>query len=236
MATSSTYIETVTANKLFRSILRVLGVLGIGAEPAPEDMTVIREATNFWLLQQNGRSSGARPGKMMWTRERGTLTLSTSSNTYSLAPSGGDLAIQIPSQIISILYRDSDGIDTRLDPMTHEEYEELTDKDVSARPRGYYYEKRLSDGKLYLDSTPDTADSLVITYKQPLEIITANTNEFDVDPSWYRLMKFEVALDAAVDFEISNESFSKIDSRAKDARNLMNSFFPNNEPVRFSPA
>ena len=138
MATSGVYTITVTGHALFTRVLKELGVLGAGATAKSADITDIKETCNYWLLSLNGQPNTLRPAEMMWTRESGTLTLSTSSASYDLKPSGGDLAVQIPSAIHSVLYRDSDGNDSPMDSMTWDEYQAIYDKDGTGTPQKYH--------------------------------------------------------------------------------------------------
>jgi len=236
MATSSTYTITVTAATLIDDILEELGVLAPGASAKAADVTTVKQRLNYWLLQQNRKPNAVSPGEMMWTRESGTLTLSTSSASYDLKPSDGDLDIQIPERIHSIQYRDADDNDTDLDPMTWDEYNSIYDKDGTGTPQKYHYQKRTDTGKLYLDVVPDTANSLIVNYQQPLEIISATTNEFDCDPAWYMAMIFNVGYFCTGPFSTPYDRTVDIKNKAVETLKTVDSSSPDDGELCMRPA
>jgi hypothetical protein len=237
MAASGVYVITKTGTEVFTEILQLIGKLGIGTVAAPEDLDIVKARGNEWLLQLNGPSNELRSGEMMWTRESATLPLSTSSAEYDLKPTGGDLDIQVPSEIISISYRDSNGTDTPLESMTFREYGAIYDKSADGQPSRYYYEKRLSEGKLILDYVPSIADSLIIRYKQPLELIDSYVNEFDIDPAWHRAFLYNVAIDVCPFFDINvdDPKFKTVVTLGAQALTVVNSFSPNSDKLQMRP-
>lgn len=238
MATSGVYDMAVSGTEMFTDILQFLEVYGVGRTPKPEDFNVVKRCFNRWLLLQNGPENPHRTGSMIWLRESATLTLSTSSADYDLRPSGGDLAIQIPYHILNIVYRDSYGNDTPIAPMTKREYDEISDKDASGQPQRYYYEKRLDTGKLYFDYVPSSADSAIITYKQKIELIDDYTNTFDLDPSWYELAIYRVAIRVGPFFGLTLEhpKMKTAIVLGKESAEIVDSMFPDNEPTQMRPA
>jgi len=236
MATSGTYSITLTAQTLFSAVLEELGVLDAGGSGKTGDIATVLQRANFWLIQQNGRPNAIRPGAMMWTRESGTLTLDITTASYDLNPTTGDLAIQVPSHIHSILYRDADDNDTPMTPMTWDEYQAIPDKDGTGTPQRYHYRKDLANGELYLDVVPDVANELIINYKQPLEIISAVGNEFDVDPSWYLTMLYNIAYQCTGPFQLAGDKVADIRQKAVESMAVMNSFFSDDKEFNMRPA
>ena len=234
MATSSTYTITVTASDLFTKVLKELGVLAAGAAAKSADIDDVKDTANYWLLQQNRKPNAVSPGEMMWTRESGTLTLSTSSAEYDLKPSG-DLDIQIPERLHSVLYRDADSNDQPLKWMSWDDYQAIYDKDGTGTPQEYHYQKRIDTGKLYLDVVPDTANSLIINYQQPLEIISGTTNEFDCDPAWYLAMLFNIAYFCTGPFAVPADKEASIKAKAQETLAAVNTSFPNDKGICMRP-
>ena len=239
MATSGVYAVTKTGTTLFTEVLQAMGKLGIGVTAPAEDIEIIRNRCNNWLLLQNGPNNLYRVGNMMWTREIATLILGTTTNLYELKPTGGDLDIQVPSEISSVVYRwTDDDTDYPLKTMTQREKDAISDKDQSGTPTKYYYEKRIDVGYLYFDYVASEAAEALINYKQPVEIISSVADEFDVDPSWYEAMVWNVALFSAPFFEIhaGSPKFETISAMAKATMEIINSFFPDNEPIQMRPS
>jgi hypothetical protein len=239
MATSGTYAITMTASSMITKILQELGEVASGDTPESNDTDIVLDKINLWLLQQNGPNNTMRSGDMMWTRETGTMDLDTTKIEYDLKPSGGDLDIQIPNELLAVYYRDTaDDTDTLLESMTLKEWSKINDKDAVGKPGRYYYEKRLDTGKLTLDYKPEDDDELIIHYKQPLEVITATSETFDIDPSWYRALLYNVAVDCASTFGVgaNNPRFQTIMMLATQSMGMVNSFFKNSDPIQTRPA
>jgi hypothetical protein len=235
MATSGEYTITVTAASLINRILKELGVLAPGASAKAADVTDVKETLNFWLLQQNRKPNAVSPGEMMWSRESGELTLTTSDAEYDLSPTG-DLAIQIPERIHSVQYRDADDNDQDLEWMSWDEYNSIYDKDGTGTPQKYHYQKRTTTGKLYLDVVPDTANSLIINYQQPLEIITETTDNFDCDPAWYLSMVFNVAYLCSGVFAVPLDKTVDIKNKAIETQKIIDSASPDDGDLCMKPA
>ena len=238
MTTSGTYSISFTAGQIIDMILMELGVLGASQSANGADSDLVKNKMNLWLIQQNGLNNVIRSGDMMWSRETATITLETTKYVYELKPSGGDVDIQIPSEIIAAVWRDAtDDTDIPLSAMNLREYSELNDKFQSAQPLRYYYEKRLDVGNFYIDCYPQSAEEIVIWYKQPVELITTRDETFDLDPSWYRALLYNVAKDCAGPFGLGIDSpiYQGIASNAAESMLILNSFFPNNHTIQIRP-
>ena len=232
MTTSSTYTVTVNAEKMAKAISRI--VWG-EPDPQPERLDEIIEAINFWLFQAKEPKSAISPGDFLWQRETTDITLS-SKISYDLKPSGGDADIQIPLEIITANLKDTDDNETPMSDMDLFEFQSITNKTSTGTPQRYYYERRLDTGKLYLDVVPaDTTDVIDIVYLQPFEVITATTQTFDIDSNFYRLMKYDIALDMAPESRMDGETFNMAMSRRNEAKAIVDSVSPENSNEYFEP-
>ena len=71
---------------------------------------------------------------------------------YALKPSGGQAAIQIPSEILRVaLKKTSTSDEQALRPITMEEYRAIANKAQTGTPTMWAYKKRLVQGTLYVD-------------------------------------------------------------------------------------
>ena len=236
MATSSTYTLTITGQQMATDILRVVGAIEYDESADSDQTPIVLRATNFWLLQKKSGPHSLNPGQKMWTRETIDLTL-TATAEYDLKPSGGDADIQIPVEILTATLKDTDGNETPLDPMNLEEWQSISLKTQVGTPGRYYYERRLDTGKFRLDYVPsDITDVIDIVYRQPLELVTNGAHEFDVDNSWYRAIKYNVALDVAPEFSQTDPNrISQIQRLATDAMIGIGAFEPEESNAFFEP-
>jgi hypothetical protein len=229
MTTSGTYTLSKTANQLVTAILRWLGYLAAGNSPTPQEKADVIDHINYWLLQQKGPEHVGKPGQMIWLRETASLTLVQSQYLYELKPSGGDLDIQIPVDLLSVVLRDTDNVDTSLSRKTFGEYQLIADKTATGTPIYYAYEKKLAVGNLHIYEAPDATAAnytLELVYRQPIEVITAGTETLDIEDFWYRALIFNVALDVAPLFEVEVSQLHI--NQAKEATAAMNTFYPEN--------
>lgn len=240
MATSGTYTETRSATTLILDAHLDLGI----ADPSAGLTTVLENRgirkLNDIINQLKGPPNKLLSHMKMWQRERVSITLDSTKNSYSLKPSGGDEDIQIPEEIESVLLQHtSSATDTPLPQMNLTQYEALPAKAAAGIPQMWYYEKRLTDGKLYIDCKPSSsvasAYTLEAVYRQPLEIIVAGTNELDAPNSIFRMLEYQLALDLAPGLNIHGEKFSELQTLRNEATMLANSFEPEDVDVYFEP-
>lgn len=196
MATSGLYTLTVSALSLMKNSYLNIGAIALNETVSGAKAKLAREGLNAIIKLWEGPPNFIQRGQKMWQRETGSLTM-TAKNKFSLKASGGDLDIQIPLEILTaVLRHTSSAVDDPLTPISLLQYQELSNKSAVGSPQKYYYEKRLTEGLLYLDCIPSAsmiADyTISLVYRQPLEIIDDNTDDFDIEVSY--LLALEMAL------------------------------------------
>jgi hypothetical protein len=227
MATSGVYTYAPTAQEICNDILAWLGVIGEGEAANHDQVQTIIRAINIWVAQYSGPNSVGRPGNIMWQRETGSINLTQGDYLYTLKPSGGDLSIQVPVDILLAYVRDSDNADLGMHPITRDKYEAIPNKTEPGTPYFYHYEKRLDVGNLYVYPAPDATAAgyyLRIIYRQPIERITSGSQELDIEEYWLRAIKFNVAIDVSPVF---GADISQLQADlASDAKSMINTFYP----------
>ena len=227
MTTSGIYIITQTFTQLLTDALVDLGVLDVDESPSANQLAAGIRKFNGLLFQLKGPKTHFLSSERGWTRETASLTPSASKATYSLQPSGGDLAVQIPTEILAVLMRNTaTSSDTPLTYMTHDEYRLIPNKVAVSTPTRWYYEKRLSEGLLYLDSycSADIVSGYTfqITYRQPLEVVTDGTQTLDIPPEWNRAFEWNLARELAPGFTIDEKTWTRVVSLANEAMGVAN--------------
>jgi len=237
MTTSGTYAITITATQMCAAIYRTLGIIAAGQAPDAQQTQDAIQAINMWMLQQKGPENASRPGQMMWLRETDELSLNEGQFLYELKPSGGDLDIQIPTEILSASLRNEDDEDTLLTPMTRASYELISDKTGYGSPIRYCYEKMLDVGNFYLDQAPDETAAeytIRIVHRRPIEVITAGSETLDVEDFWFRSMKYNCAIELALEYGM--EPSNTLIALAAESKALVSTFYPENvEDIFFQP-
>lgn len=222
MTTSSTYVVTLTATQLVTDALVDIGILDVDESPSANQLASGIRKLNGLLFQLKGPTSHFLPSQKPWLRESVSVTPSASSVSYSLKPSGGAANIQIPTEIISVLLRNtSAATDTPLREMTSAEYLAIPSKSETITPTRYYYEKRLSEGLLYLDGkcSSDIVSNytLEVTYRQPLEIVTAGTQTLDLPDWWNRALEWMLAKEMGIGFTIDDATWKRVVANADES-------------------
>lgn len=193
MALSGTTTFSVTAGKLCADALETCGLLALGETASGDLAAMALQRLGYLLKTHSGPTNPIYKNVKLWQRTRATLTL-TAANYFDLQPSGGDLDIDIPVEIISASLRDSAGTDTPLAPMTLAEHEAIADKDQESTPGRYYYERHRDYGRLYLDCTPDdTTKTIELVYQKPLDDVSSTANDIELPQERYLAMMLELA-------------------------------------------
>lgn len=187
MATTDTYTYTATAGDLIDDALRMLGVLEEGKTASADQLSDALPSFEMYL------KSLSKYGLNLWTitneGESETLVASTGSYTTD------NKALKI----LECVFRDSDGNDTVLIPLTRQEYWNLNDKDQTGQPTQYFFDPNSqANSTIYLWPVPDSnnagsGETIEIVYQQLLEDITATTNNIDVPVEWLETIKYGLA-------------------------------------------
>ncbi|MFW9927775.1 MAG: hypothetical protein ACFFD1_00100 [Candidatus Thorarchaeota archaeon] len=84
------------------------------------------------------------------------------------------------------LYDVTTGRETKIDPMSRDEYFDFTDKTIDSQPNRYFYDPLLDNGILYVYPRPTTLTEIIkILYHEPLEDMDSATDDFDLPSEWY---------------------------------------------------
>lgn len=83
MAVPTTNTFTVTRDDIISAALRVMGVIGVGESPIPEDFTNCSQALNIMI------KSWAKKSIPLWVVEKVTVPLITNVSVYPLGPTAG---------------------------------------------------------------------------------------------------------------------------------------------------
>lgn len=235
MATSGTYTLTTTVSHIISEVLEHAGAIEAGETVDSNDSASVMRSLNYLLFQMNQDETMSQSGMKMWTRERSDLTL-TAKISFDLKPSGGDLDIQIPTEIIGAKLKDTDDDESAMQPMSFAEYNAIANKTDTGTPSKYYYEKRLDTGKLYLDCVPsDTTDVITLTYRQPLEVLTATTEELDIENYYIRALIYNAAVDVWPKFNPGKEVTRTLAGLAEQSMKAAQRFNPSNTVLFFQP-
>lgn len=87
MPSSGTVTFSVSRDDIIQNAMKIICELAPGESPTASETTDCAMFLNMMVKQWQGTADFA-PGLKMWSRKRGNLLLSTSTNSYSLGPAG----------------------------------------------------------------------------------------------------------------------------------------------------
>jgi len=126
-------------------------------------------------------------------------------------------------------------MDTPLKPITRDQYDAIVDKSASGDPTQYLYERRTNTGLLTFNTVPsDASKTIIITYRQPIEIVNAASNNLDFPDYWYRAIVYALARELAPIFG-AMKNIQIINGFYQEAMALVDSFEPETLNLYFEP-
>ena len=153
-----------------------------------ESPTTAQTATGLISLNNMITMWGAEGLLYSWVSESFTVT-TTALYTYG---SGGTWDSARPLDILQMYLKDSDGYDHYVRRMSSREYNAITNKTFSARPKKFYFVPEYSLAKVIFDSEPDTTYTAYVEAKKNFTTFatvgsTANMPAECIEPLIYNL-------------------------------------------------
>ena len=197
---SYNYTQSVSRADVIEAAYKAIGMVAKGDDPSANETADAVVTLNLMLKSAQGPPSYWARGLKLWKRERIEVTLVADQVSYSLKPSGGDEDVEIPIRILSALRRNSSDEDTPMEQINLAQYESIPSKSAEGSPSKFYYERRLTEGKLYLDCAPaDTTETVELVVQYPLNDMDAAANTFDFPPEWFEAVKYNLAVRLAAE-------------------------------------
>ena len=144
MASSGKNFYSLTAGSLITDSLRTLGAIEEGGSATTAQIADALPAFEMYL------KSLTKYGLNLWTVQEEHVPIVPDKTEYIAGEPNADVLASdhFPKQdffnrftsISDILYRDTDGNDTRLRGLSREEYYGITDKDTAGEPTQYYFD------------------------------------------------------------------------------------------------
>lgn len=170
-------------------------------------------ATSIQIASATGMSNAdnigivLNDGSIHWATISGApSTTTTIASGLTSAASSGNVVfayttkINRPQRIISAYRRSISGQDTPIELIARSDYAELSDKSTEGKPIQAFYDPQLTNGTLYLWSTPDLATDVVrFWHSRPLEDFDSATDNPDFPIEWGEALIYGLA-DRLCDF------------------------------------
>jgi hypothetical protein len=109
---------------------------------------------------------------------------------------------QRPLQLIEVRLVRGDGSEIPLEIVSRAEYMALNDKDATGTPNQVYYDKQLTNGKLYVwQACGNVKEYIKFTGKYPVEDFDAAANTADFPQEWFEAITYNLAIRLAPQFD-----------------------------------
>lgn len=151
----------MTISDLITTALKKIGVLAPGETASSEDFADALAELNRML------KSWSADGINLHYRVEESFALTAGDGSYSIG-TGGDFSTARPNEIEQAFIRDSGNSDHQLKIRPMVEYWGLGNKSASSRPSRLYYDPTYPTGTIYLNTLPDTVETLHIVSQKPL--------------------------------------------------------------------
>lgn len=213
MATSGTTVFTVTANDIITGALRLTGAFGAGDVIPTEDVNNAMQGLNIMV------KSWQTLGYELWTVKTLVLPMEAGITSYQIGPSAtgtGALVTDRPLRISQAFIRENaDNIDTTLSILSRQEYEQLGAKSSQGIVNSVFYDPQLTNGVLYVYTTPsDALRSVHLIAQRPIQDFNATTDNPDFPQEWYQALKWGLASELGLEYGIPMDVMTRIDERA----------------------
>lgn len=232
MTTSGTALFTVTRDQIINAALRSLKVISAGGAGTTDDITDCAFSLGLILNTLN------TDGYMRWLYQTITVPFVAGQASYTIAESSADVTAFRPVRIAHAFRRDSSTPPNDVDmaQLSRQEYDMLTPKTIEGVPTQFYYDPQLTAGVFYPWPVPsDTTYSARLCIQRPVQDITASTQNFDVEREWYLPLRWMLADEVGLEYEVDLPTLNVVSRRAEYWRNRLADFSQEGGSVYFQP-
>lgn len=180
-----------TAQELIKSSMRLLGLIEVGETPPDDELQDVLSALNSML---DGFSVDRH---LIYARTDEGFTLTSGTGSYSMG-TNTTRAIKIEHAFV----RDSSNIDTPLEVVNKDRYNDIVDKTVQGRPYCLMYDPQYSLSEIHVHPIPDDAYTLYTDSWKVLTSIALLTTTIAFPPGYERMLKYNLAIEIAAEFGV----------------------------------
>lgn len=185
-----------TARDLITRTLKLMKVVGEGQSPSDEQaddmLDTLNDMIESWSLSES----------MIYTETKEEFTLTANDGDYTIG-SSGNFNTTRPTSIIAMTIRLSPNDETVVEPMSAEEYANITSLSVSGRPKYYWYDKNYPLGLIRFDCLPDSAYTMSLTSLKQWATISTLDDVLSVPVGAMRMLRYNLAVEAADEFGVA---------------------------------
>lgn len=181
----------MTVAQFLRSSLRLIQV----TNPTAAELNDALEALNLMLSDWSTSSLGIHK------LTRVTFPTVARNGAYNIG-TGATIDTTRPNKIGISFCRDM-GQDSRIDPISAEDYADIGDKSIESTPLKLYYEKTYPLGVVFLWPVPDKVYDVFLYLHSPLASYSSISDDLNLPPEYHTAIKYNLAIAIAPEFGTS---------------------------------
>lgn len=186
----------MTVNELIRKSLLLIGAVSTGenlsADEAADGLSSLNDMLDSWSTD----------GLLIPANTIEEFTLTPGQASYTIGVSG-NFNTANPQVIDEARLKDVSGTAFELPMQIYNitEYADIVQKTIStAQPEALYFQRGTPLSTIYLYPVPSAANKLVLYSKKALSNFTAVTNSISLPPGYQRALRYNLALELAVEY------------------------------------
>lgn len=228
MATSGTYDFAMDRDSLIKAALRLTGRFSPQDVIPPEDMNDVAQALQILCKAM------VIDGLPLWCVETEPVTLIPGQAEYDLSALTG---MPLPPRILDCYLRDPTGNDVTIEIVSRYDYDTLGQKLSPGIPNQIYYDPQLNAGKIITYNVMDRPDyTLMVVYQRQIQDINLATENPDFPQEAYRMLKWNLADEIALDYQTPPDIRSEIGAKAFKYKEDFFAFEQEAASVYFTPS
>jgi len=206
MATSGTYSFLMVGNDLISAALRLTGRFD------PYDTIPSTDMTNGLQALEILTKELAIEGLPLWKVETFPIPLLQGVASYNLSTITNST---LPLRIMQCFIRDSAGNDVEITLESRYDYNLLGQKLTQGVPNQGYYDPQLAGGTLTLYDVPqDATRTLYVVVQMQMQDNTGGSFNPDFPQEAYRMLKWCLADELAIEYDVPAQKRSEVAGRA----------------------
>jgi hypothetical protein len=232
MATSGTYTYSIQRDTLIQATFRLMGVFNDDAPPPSSDINNAAQALNLMIKDWMSR------GYPLWTVTDVTLPLVVGQTQYLCGPGNVSTPFRPLRLTYARLHYTTSGLEVPLIQLSRQEYDMLGNKTNAGTPNSYYYDPQTTNGILSLYLPVDSSNqpnTVIITCQRPIQDMTSFDNDFDFPIEWLNAIKYGLAAELSLEYDIPPQKSQMLIGRAEKHLNDMLDWSQEEASTFFTP-
>lgn len=227
MATSGTYSFAMTRDDIIGAALRITTRFSADDSIPAGDVTNCAQALNILCKEM------VTDGLPLWCVKEYTIPMVTGQAVYNLSTATG---MTLPVRVLDAFLRDSTGNDVGLILTSRYDYDTLGQKTSQGAPNQYWYDPQLGAGTITLFNVPaDSTSNLHVVIQRQIMDINLATENPDFPQEAYRLLKWCLADEIALEYGTPPQVMAQIEKKANYYREKFFAYEQEYGSITFTP-